>query len=213
MENKIDIKKLTAFEFKKYENIDLNSLTVYVLSFLLENKIPTTFEIIVVTLFRMFPEKFSLEGFKEFPDATRVNRALLQLRPKYRSWAQGDVQLGFTLTEEGKLAVKKVKILLEKAHLQKPRKSIPRKRTLSPDAEITNIEKSKIFQSYMNGEEENIADRDIYAFLKAFSYTPPKILKTYLHKLKGHAQFNKREDITTFLIWLEKKYHYIFKPK
>jgi len=212
-EKKNNIYELESYDFDNYKNIDLNSLAVYAISILLEKNIPTTFEIIVVTLFRLFPKKFSLEGFDEYPDAARINRALLQLRPKYRNWAHGDVQLGYSLTEEGMHQAAKVKLLLEKSHLQKPLKSASKKRTLATDAEVTDIEKSKVFLSYKEGKEENITDLDIYTLFKAYSYTPPKVLRDYLDKLKGYARFNKRKDIIDFLNWIEKKYSRIFRKK
>lgn len=210
---KFNVKEIEAYDFNNYRNIDLNSLAVYAISFLQEKNIPTTFEIIVVTLFKLFPEKFSLEGFREYPDAARINRALLQLRPKYRNWAHGDVQLGYSLSEEGKCQADKVKLLLEKSHLQMPLKSKPKKRTLAPDAEVTDIEKSKVFRLYNEGKENSLTDRDVYTLFKAYSYTSPKILRNYLNKLKGYAQFNNRNDITNFLNWLEKRYSHIFKIK
>jgi len=210
---KFDVKDIEAYDINKYRNIDLNSLAVYVISLLQEKNIPTTFEIIVVALFKLFPEKFSLEGFKEYPDSARINRALLQLRPKYRNWAHGDVQLGYALSEEGKLQAAKVKLLLEKSHLQKPLKSKPKKRTLATDAEILDIEKSKVFRMYNEGKEDSLTDHDVYTLFRAYSYTPPKTLREYLNKLKGHAQFNNRNDIKEFLNWLEKRYFHVFKIK
>lgn len=211
MKDKIDIRKLNAFELDNYQNIDLNSLAVYAIYFLQENKIPTTIEIIVVTLFRFFPKKFSLEGYEEYPDSARVNRALLQLRPKYRNWAHGDVQLGYTLNEEGRTQLEKVKILLKKKHLQEPMKSKTRQRTLSPEAEIIHIENSKIFRLYKEDKVDCINDRDVYAFFKAYSYTPARVLRNFINKLKGHARYNERDDIIEFFNWLEKKFSHIFK--
>ena len=212
-EEKLEIRKIESYEFEKYKNINLNSLAVYVISLLQEKNIPTTFEIIAVTLFKMFPEKFSLLGFKEYPDATRINRALLQLRPKYRNWAQGDIQLGFTLNEEGKKEAKKVKTLLEKPYLQREIIVKSKNRTLVPDAEVRNLERSKLFKYFSEGKEDELDDRDVYTFLKAYSYTPSNMLQNYINKLRGHAEFNKRKDILMFLKWLEQKYSHIFRKK
>src|SRR5437870_2173982 len=92
---------ISPFAGSNYEAIDLTGLAAFTLHWLQDRHLPTTFENIVVAAFKMFPAKFSLEGFPNYPDAARVGRTLLQLAPKYRNWARGSVQKGFILTESG----------------------------------------------------------------------------------------------------------------
>lgn len=207
----IDLNNIEPFDVEIYGNLDLNRLTVYAISFLQEQKIPITFETLVVTVFRMFPKKFSLVGFEDYPDATRVNRALLQLRPKYRNWAMGDVTLGYSLTEMGKAEAKKTRILLEKPHLQKRLKRSEAQRTLPIDAEIRKIGESKLYRLHEHGKDDELSERDVWNLLGAFPYTPRKALRDYMRRLKGHAEYNKRPDIVKFLRWLEQRFPQIFK--
>src|SRR2546426_9038495 len=102
---------LKPYPLDQYGNIDLNRLTVFTIYLLNKRDIPTTLENIGVANFRMFPRRFAMVGFPDYPDVTRVNRALLQLRPKYRNWAMGNAKLGWQLTVAGE---EEAKALLRK---------------------------------------------------------------------------------------------------
>src|SRR3989454_11226835 len=102
---------LKPYPLDQYGNIDLNRLTVFTIYLLNKRDIPTTLENIGVANFRMFPRRFAMVGFPDYPDVTRVNRALLQLRPKYRNWAMGNAKLGWHLTVAGE---EEAKALLRK---------------------------------------------------------------------------------------------------
>jgi hypothetical protein len=209
--NSIDLNRIESFDAEAYKNLDLNRLAVYGISFLQEKKIPVTFETLVVILFRIFPKKFSLVNFEEYPDATRVNRALLQLRPKYRNWATGDVKLGYSLTKAGRTEAERIAILLEKPHLQRRLKKAEPQRTLLIDAEMNRIEESKLYRFYKDGKHDESCERDVWNLLGAFPYTPRKALRDYINKLIGFAEYNKRPDIVEFLRWVKQKFAKIFK--
>jgi hypothetical protein len=66
--------RLSAYSESLYSSIDLNRLASFTIHWLKERRIPMTFENIVVASFRMFPVKFALEGYSEYPDAARINR-------------------------------------------------------------------------------------------------------------------------------------------
>ena len=97
-----NVRDLKPFDERTYEGISLNQLATYTIDLLTKKGFPITFETLTVALFKMFPKKFCLYGFEEYPDAARVNRSLLQLRPKYRNWALGDTKKGYVLTSQGR---------------------------------------------------------------------------------------------------------------
>lgn len=210
-----ELRKLKPFKPEVYENIDLNRLTVYAIWMLQENKIPVTFENIVVTLYRMFPKKFSLFGFQEYPDAARINRALLQLRPKYRNWAVGDVTRGFILTEIGKGVVKQTEELLKNPQKQRTKIKIPKggKERTKQEKDIKEIETSDIYKKYTSNDLESITNYDFWNLLHAMSYTPPKALRKYMNDLKESAKSLERNELLEFLNWIEKKYNRFFRER
>ena len=65
------------------KSISLTLLTAYSLYWLEEWMLPTTIEAISILNFKLFPSKFAMVGFPNYPDALRTNRSLLQLGPKY----------------------------------------------------------------------------------------------------------------------------------
>jgi hypothetical protein len=206
-----ELEELQSYQPKAYEALDLNRLTVYGISLLKEKAIPVTFETIVVALFRLFPKKFCLVGFEQYPDATRVNRALLQLRPKYRNWATGDVQHGFVLTESGK------KILEEtKQRLLNPRQSTSRtkaSRTRDLNRDIEDIQSSAAFTKFQAGNSSEISRLDVWGFLKASPYTPGEALRSYIDNLEVTARALERNDVVAFLDCILKRFPDIFRKK
>ena len=105
--NTTDIKKivlkLKPLPVKNYENIDLDRLVIYTLSLLEKEKIPLYFDFISVGLFRLFPRKFALANFKQYPDTFRVNNAIRRTtgslsERKQERWANGSPKKPFSLT-------------------------------------------------------------------------------------------------------------------
>jgi len=88
-------------EKNEYRKFSLAHLTTYSVYWLTLWGIPTTYENISVLNGRLFPDDFSMQGFRELPDGLRTNRSLLQMRPQYRGFATSDPRQGVHLTEKG----------------------------------------------------------------------------------------------------------------
>lgn len=168
----------------------------------------TTFENIVVAAYRMFPEKFALEGYPEYPDAARANRALLQLGPKYRNWARGSVQKGFVLTDSGLAEVGRVRDALSGAkpleHLKPRPRSAPR--TLDLSEELLSIERSALYAKWSKGALSEGTTLDLLEMLSAYAYTPTRALRDRLAVLENTAKQLGRKDLLEFLEAVHKKF-------
>ena len=201
------IKLCKYYDFEKYKDIDLNSLVVYVIDFLEKNVIPLSFENICVATFLMFPKKFSLLDFDEYPDATRVNRVLLHLRPKYENLAEGNVKSGFILTERGKLKVKTTKSLLnqdsEGEHIE-TRHKFENKR-------IDEVKNSITYKKYTEGNFDEIQIDEVYGFLQATPYTSKKNIRQLLNQILSIARDKNDTDLEGFINSIKKKFGYLFK--
>jgi hypothetical protein len=208
-----DIRALEPYEADRYAVFDLNRLAVFVISVLQERRLPLTFEAIVVAAFRLFPTKFGLLEFEEFPDAARANRALLQLRPKYRNWATGDVRRGFVLTDAGKRIVDDVRTALNDIAPTTrvgARDSVaPRSKDLASD--LTDVEKSPLFRLWT--DTENLASNrpdDVYALLGAYPGVPRRALRDRLELLKAAAEHSGHAATSTFLSEVRRRYRSLF---
>ena len=67
---------LKPYKLELYQGEALSKLTTVGILKLHNAEIDANFENITVILYKLFPEKYSLVGFPEFPDTLRVNRAM-----------------------------------------------------------------------------------------------------------------------------------------
>ena len=117
-------------------------------------------EAIAILNWRLFPEKFSMVNFQEYPDAFRTNRSLLQMQPKYRNLLTGAATKGFSLNERGMDKAKELTQVmgvpttstgaalgtLQKETTRVSPKSAPR--SIEPAREMLRIRESKLFEKW-----------------------------------------------------------------
>ncbi len=196
------IETLIPFDVSLYSDMDLAGLSAFAIHWLQERHIPTTFENIVVTAFKMFPAKFALEGWEQYPDAARINRSLLQLLPKYRNWARGSVQKGYLLTESGVEKVSNIREALETGkstvrNSTRQRQPLPRTRDLS--SELETLERSTLYTKWKEGTLDQGTSLELLDMLGAYAYTPSRALRERITLLHNAASQLGREDIVEFL--------------
>ncbi len=216
-DTRVIIERIEPIDELKYSDIDLNRLTVYGLDLLNGMGIHLTFERICVALFKLFPKKFSMAEFDQFPDGTRVNRALLQLRPKYRNWVIGSIKKGyFNLTSDGQEALDQAKILLERdpeniVMSSKARHTPDDKKRDIHLRFMRSIERSNLFSRYVGDNNNGEPDWDLYDLLNASEETPPEILRANLLKFESYAKGLERHDILEFIAWVRSEFEHLLK--
>jgi hypothetical protein len=203
------IDKFDAFPESSYREVDLTGLAAFSILRLHELNVPMTFENLVVALFKLFPAKFSLVDFAQYPDAARVGRTLLQLGPKYRNWARGSVQKGFVLTEAGVAKARSVANVIAGANVPKHQrtqhKPLPRTMDLSKD--ISTIEQSALYRKWINdGKISQSNSMELFDLLGAYAYTPSRVLRDRLKLLESTAIQVNRPDIVEFLNVVRKEF-------
>jgi len=222
MSDKESIKKICKpFPYKKYEQIDLNSLAAYTIKLLKENNIYLNFENVAVALFLMFPKKFCMSDFEEFPDTNRINRTVnLQLRPKYQNLAFGDPKIGYSLTEKGKAIAEQTQKILENETFEgnQLKKSIIKddisQRTTNPEIEIEKrILSTDLYKKYLKDKNSNIEKIEVYELLNASPYTSKEKIRKYYTYLKVLCKKSNNKGALDFLEWVEKKTSTVFMGK
>lgn len=211
------IQNTGEWDTTQYLDIDLNRLAVFALDKLEKMHIPFTFERFSILLFKLFPKKFSLKEFSTYPDLSRIERTLLQLRPKYRNWAIGNKQQGVKLTLEGQDALIQVTKLLNrgKDELVSDEFSFGGKRRSVEPTDgrrdrglrfMAEIENSDLYAAYSGG----IIPEDFiwmyYKLLHASERTDEKTLNDNLATLRSFADSLEKEDVQKFLDWAEHLY-------
>ena len=194
--------ELTSYPRQRYENIDLDRLTAYGVHVLDSLGVRPTFEYVVVALFRLFPDKFALVGFPQFPDAARVNRALLHCLPKYRNYLSGRAQSGYRLTNSGLGAAEETQKLLEADSFPEAGK---RQRATAPrsiaDNFMRDVRSSEAFDAFLKGDLTKIGRYELLRVLHAGTETEFEVLSRRMRELKRYAEQVESTDVARFLAW------------
>jgi hypothetical protein len=196
-----DLVMVAAKPVDQYRDATLTSLTAYSLFWLHRWQLPRTIEAIAILNWRLFPDKFAMVGFVEYPDAFRTNRSLLQMQPKYRNLLTGAATKGFSLNSrgmeiaeeltarigpptkgDGNLLGALVEVSSEASNPKGPARSI------EPDRVIDSLRKSKLFEKWRDGI---LTDRDlihVHALLGIFNHTPGPVRQRAMKELEQSAQ-------------------------
>lgn len=220
MKNTTNIKKkllkILSLNKKTYEGLNIDRLVIFGMFFLEKQGIPLYFDYIAVCLFKLFPKKFSMSNFEKYPDTFRINNSVRRLAGSLKSegnitWASGNVENGFSLTETGREIALQVETFLKnpkgKKITSKPK--FKRSRGRFVDDDIKEIEVSVLYKKWLQ-KENKISDYEIISFLNAMPYTPKELLLKYLSQLRQSANTVKNKEVLNFLNWMEKKFYHIF---
>jgi len=201
------IKKIKAFDVDKYDSIDLDRLVIYTSVQLDRLGIELSLENIIVGAFKQFPKKFSLVGYSEYPDATRVEKSLWRCRGSNRQWIGGKTKHGYFVTDKSKNIASQVENDLSNIIVQK-RKNISRmRRKESILKEITN---SPAYKKYLTGQKENISEADFCHLLQGTLDSSKDTLRENLNSLKVFMNELDQRDILIFINWIEGHFRSFF---
>lgn len=205
---------MTRYDPKSYIDSSLDELVTYSVSILSNEGKEATFENIVAKSYELFPEKFSLVGYPQWPDSSRVNKSWLRCRTDFK-YIQGTVKTGFSLTSKGLEIVEKVQKRLNRPASEKNIISKKRTRARTKEEQFMNeIERSEVFKKYLRDRESvEISHFEFSDVLYCTLESSPKALSDHLEKLKEYAQTYNRNDVTNFLLFLERKFSELLKVK
>jgi hypothetical protein len=210
MGDKEKIEKLISFDEKKYENVDLDHLMMYVIGKLGEIKADLSFENAVIAAFKIFPKKFSLVGYPEYPDSNRVDQCLWRCA-KHKQWIGGKSRQGFTITERSKLIIKEAEVMLEKGiEPEKGKATSGRRRK---EALLSEVENSSAYKKYSQGEGNKITEAELCFLLQGTLDSSRKLLEENLLMLKKFAKDLENQKIFDFTEWVETNFKAFFKKK
>jgi len=204
------IRAITPFEERLYRDIDLNRLAVFGIAWLRSANIAITIERLAVVLFHFFPAKYAMTEFKMYPDLVRTQRAVLQLRPKYRNWATGSVPKGnITLTQKGHDALIQVRELLARDIDEIPdeqqRRSAPRAREISQKW-VAVIRASSLYAKYQNKTFDDEIVWDFQDLLRVSEDTDRKTVNENYKRLRDYVMALNEEEIIEFLDWVREEF-------
>ena len=147
-----------------YEPLDKDRLVLFAVSYLESRQIEPTFDKIVVAAFKLFPKKFSLIGFPEYPDGRTIYYCVYNHCTLDKKWLFGNVQSAFKVTERGRYFLDETRKMLEgkivstRTHITTPRR---KEATF-----ISILKRTNAYKKYAHGEKELIDKSDLLEALR-----------------------------------------------
>ena len=194
-----------------YSSIPYDDLLVYALFSVMEKKLDTTFENLVVECYELFPERFGLPGFVHiYPDSAQVEKSWLRCRTD-KGLITGSKAQGFNLTDRGYYLVQKVNIRLgAKSSISKNVNKIRGDRRTKSGRIVKQLEENPLFKDYLKyGDDVKINEFEfcdlIYCTLDAL----PETRRNNIKQLKDSLQDYNREDMLNFIKLCERKFSHL----
>jgi len=194
------VENIKPIDYKKYEFVSSREkLVVYTIKYLRENNIPLSWNYIVISAFRLFPEKFYFsEEFKTYPHIEMLNRTILHLRPKERNYATGSTRIKYELTKFGEEIARQVeeeiKLGINKQSLVKDK--IMDDHKAEPNIEFKKLKNSEIYKKFVEGSFKNM---DLWIYYGVTPYSQIEKIKNKIKETKTIAIEKNDKTITLLL--------------
>jgi hypothetical protein len=180
----------------EYMPLDKDRLVLFATNYLESKQIEPTFDKIVVTAFKLFPKKFSLIGFQEYPDGRTIYYCVYNHCTLTKKWLFGNVQSAFRLTERGGYFLDETRKMLEGKIVQtRTYKTSPRRKETTF---ISILKKTKAYEKYLQKEKEQISKSE---FLEALRVSPDSkaLIQANLTKYLEYAHRINEPSVVKFL--------------
>lgn len=202
-------RKLEAPKFDPtvYTKITISDLVIYAIYHLHNQGGEITSEDIVSTCFTLFPKKFSLRKYPQWPDSAVIIRRWSDLRNK--GYLVGNTARGFKLTAKGIRFAEKVGTRLAGQRQPQPRTIAPEVKTRAGRF-VHAMETSDAFLYFKKyGIHAKIGEFDFRDLLLCTMESPAEVLKRNLEQYKEYSGIYDRQDLLTFLNFCEDRFSYL----
>ena len=211
-------KKSTPFLEDIYSNVPLWELVVFSLYSLQQQNVEANFENIVVESYELFPKKFSLQSYPEYPDTNRVRRELQRIEGStfqtkgFDQLLEGNLKTTYKFTDKGLEWLAKIQNTLQTGSVDKKKIDKKLKDTRGKYGRVLNeIEKHPAYKKFLIvGEDLEVSETLLRDILFATMETSNDKLRDSMKTLIGYSEALNREDIKKFLMYLCKKFQYLF---
>lgn len=207
------------FDPELYTKVTLNDLVLYSAYFLHKTGQEIAAEDIISACFVLFPRRFSLQKYPQWPDSAVVSRRWSDC--KSRGYLKGSAVKGFQITARGIKRAQKVEkslgkpmkpVRVAKVGAEKP--AVPGKEAaVHPELKrhakkyVRSIETSDAYRHYKRQKPLN--EFDFRSLLLTTMETPPATLARNLEQFKEYVMIHERRDLLTFLKYCEDRFSYM----
>ena len=201
-----------------YTKIILNDLVVYAVYYLHKQGSEITSEDIISACFVLFPKRFSLRKYPQWPDSGSVSRRWSDC--KSRGYLRGNATSGFQITAKGIKRAEKIEkwlgdpikpVRVRKAGKTKEPESSEQK--IHPELKVRakkyvrSIEMSDAYKHYR--KKLSLNEFDFRSLLLCTMESPPTTLARNLVQFKEYVNIHNRADLLTFLEFCENTFTYL----
>ncbi|MBA7582061.1 hypothetical protein ES708_23981 [subsurface metagenome] len=188
-------------ENEAYTQVDIHSLILICIEDVISSKSDCTFERLVYECFANYPKVFGLFRYPQWPDSNKLDRPLRKLRE--RGLIVGSPKLGFSLTEDGKHKVSRVRKTMTLQKQTKPKQGILKGKERNFVAYIKSTELYQRFEKDRNSFD--ISEQEFIDLLRGTLETPKRVLKQTLVQYKKLSDEIGDVDLSEFLLACEVK--------
>ena len=195
----------------RYVGIGYDELVTYAIWTLVQREADPTFEAIVAECFTLFPARFHLTGYPQWPDSSRVNKSWLRCRTD-KGYVVGRVKQGFTLTPKGIETAHRIHATLRG---ERPSKRLRSRsdRATKEGSLLAELEKSTVFMEFAkSGDTTSMSEYDFRDALLCTMETPPAVLLSNLRQFEAAALVYERSTVIEFLSQLREQFANILSP-
>jgi len=184
---------------KKYLNIGIDDLSIYAISQIVAKKEECTQERIIKECFTLFPERFGMARYPQWPDFDRVHLSIVRCQRK--GWITGSSKTGFKITSFGESASKKIVTKLNKSSAaSSTRKPVESSRG-KWESIIKYLKSSDIFKRYEKDPVSiQISDKDVRKLMVCTLESPIRVVRQNLVNSLGIAKEFKDKILFSFLL-------------
>lgn len=190
------IDNLQPFRLEEYSGVSSREkLVVYAIKLLTDQGIPTSFDYVCMTAFKLFPEEFKFsQEFPEQADIAGLNRTLMHLRPSERNLATGKPNTTYVLTPTGVALALQVEQGL-RAKLYSDGSSISKHDELQIKKSLENYLQFVKSPIYLKYAQDGIYDTSL--IWRIFSTPPFNKMEITYEKVKDILSLaNEKRDVT-----------------
>ena len=195
------IRQTTEYE-GHYLSLDKDRLVLFAVGVLEARKIEPTFDKVVAAAFRLFPKKFSLIGFPEYPDGRTIYYCVYNHCTLTKKWLSGNVQSGFRITDRGKYFLDETKKMLEgKIKVTRKYSTVAKRKELTF---MNLLKKTEAYKKFVSGKQEGITQSEILDALKT-QRNSKDLMEKHLRKYLEYAGRIDDLDAKRFLQFLKRR--------
>ena len=212
MVSSLDIEAIRPLSEDIIKDVSKDSLCLLAMNVIEKNGEQPSIENIIVAAYRMFPSKFSLPRYPQFPDSNAVHMCYFHMKHskgQSRHWVKGTPKLGLTITDQGMTQIQKYVHLI--SPLRDPESSSTSKRLPEYETKFADkLGRSEAFRKFSLGNQSQITNEDVcFALLIPVGHDARKAANA-LEKAFRIVRENSRNDLLSFLEFVKKNHTILF---